>query len=83
MGTPDIQTPELMIDIKTVSVKPRIIKTPWSIVQEPIQVYCDPSVYKRLEQCQKTINFVKRLNKRYEKDHPLRYRNIITAYGLM
>ena len=84
MGTPDIHTPEVMVDLKTVKVESRVIHTDWRVVYEPFQVYYDPSVSKRLNQCQKTINFIKRLKKRYnEKDHPLRYRNILAAYGLV
>lgn len=84
MGTPDIQTPELMIDIKTVNVQSRTIHTDWRVESEPLVVYYSHEVWKQMCRCQKTINFVKRLKKRYnEKDDFLRYRNILTVYGFM
>ncbi len=84
MGRPDIQTPEMMIDIKTVNVQSGIVHTDWFIEYEPIQVYYFHEQLKRMNQCQKRINFIKRLKKRYnEKDDLLRYRNILAAYGFM
>lgn len=84
MGRPDIQTPEMMIDIKTVNVQSRTIHTDWRVESEPIQVYYSNEVWKQMCRCQKTINFVKRLKKRYnEKDDFLLYRNILTVYGFM
>jgi hypothetical protein len=85
MGTPDIQTPEMMIDIKTVTVQSNIIHTPWIIVhEEPFVIYHSHETWVEMQRAEKTINFIIRLKRKYnEKNDIMRYRNVLNVFGLM
>lgn len=67
MGTPDIiSTDGNMYDVKSVVVNSKITNTYWVVNPYKMQIYYSIGFKKRILMGTKLINFVNRLNKRYE-----------------
>ena len=68
MGTPDIQTSGLMLDLKTVQVQSQIRPSRFSWVPEmPTHIYMSLATYRYTQRIIKTNNTINRLKRKYEK----------------